>query len=328
MIGVYPEMKDSLFGTRQQYLQTRLEEASKHYAKVFPEIADSSQLAEYLEKLDPRVRELVLEVDNFANILYNELDSIPGYLRDAIAIVMMFSMIETLQLATKKYVMHHDWLQSRECASRLNELTGQGLDADQIMKSLIQIYFSTYGSAHAASDFFANYLSQSDKKSLIRTYGTTRECIERMSGGLLRILMPTYNERMTLQEIKQALGDRVRKIEEARLPVCYAPSCYIQYGRCRPESGCRLDNDDDLLRRSLGRVVRDLLYAYRNAFVHSSRFPMIPERAETSSETEHISRITLDVLNDKFFAHTLDLKFLLQAFRTSLKQFFDTTMPT
>lgn len=38
MIGVYPEMKDSLFRTRQQYFQARLEEASKHYAKVFPEM--------------------------------------------------------------------------------------------------------------------------------------------------------------------------------------------------------------------------------------------------------------------------------------------------
>jgi len=215
MNGVYPNMKDSLFWTRKQYLETRLKEASAHYAKAFPELGNPSQLAEYLEKLDPKMRELVLEVDNFASILYGKLDSIPDYLRDAIAIVVMFSMIETLQLATKKYVQLHDWLQSKECARKLDELTAQGLDADQRMKGLIRVYFSTYGSAHAASDFFENYLSQSDKKSLIRTYGTTKECIEGMSRDLLRMLMPNFDERMTLQEIKQALGDRVGEIEEA-----------------------------------------------------------------------------------------------------------------
>ena len=84
-------------------METRLVEASAHYAKVFPELGETSQLAEYLGRLAPKVRELVLEVDLFASILYDKLGSLPEYLRDSIAIVVMFSMIETLQLATKKY---------------------------------------------------------------------------------------------------------------------------------------------------------------------------------------------------------------------------------
>lgn len=70
------------------------------------------------------------------------------------------------------------------------------------------------------------------------------------------------------------------------------------------------------------------MYAYRNAFVHGSRLPMIFERAESSSEKECVSRIVFDVLNDKFIAHKLDLKFLLEAFRIALKRFFDTARPT
>jgi hypothetical protein len=328
MNGVYANMKDSLFWTRKQYLETRLEEASAHYGKVFPELNKTSQLAEYLAKLDPKVRELVLEVDLFASILYDKLGSVPEYLRDSIAIVIMFSMIETLQLATQKYVMLHDWLQSDECARKLDDLTIQGLDAGQRMTALTQVYFSKYGSAHAASEFFENYLSESDKKSLIRTLGIARECIEGMSGDLLRMLVPRFDERMTLQEIKRVLGNRVGEIETAHLPVCYAPVCYIQYGVCWPNSGCRLDHDDDLLRKSLGTVIRELLYAYRNVFVHGSRLPIIFERAESSSETGRVSRIVFDVLNDKFIVHKLDLKFLLEAFRTALKRFFDTARPT
>jgi hypothetical protein len=45
---------------------------------------------------------------------------------------------------------------------------------------------------------------------------------------------------------------------------------------------------------------------------------MIVEQAESCSETEHVSRTVLDVLNDKFIVHESDLKFLLDAFRTSL----------
>jgi len=113
-------------------------------------------------------------VDLFASILYDKLGSLPEYLRDSIAIVVMFSMIETLQLATKKYVMLHDWLQSDECAKKLDDLTVQGLDADQRMKALIQTYFSTYGSAHAASDFVENYLPIRPLKAWLSSSGLLR----------------------------------------------------------------------------------------------------------------------------------------------------------
>jgi hypothetical protein len=321
MNGVYPGMVDGLFGTRKGHLETRLKEALGHYAKIFPELRDPDHLVKYLENRDPKIRELFLETDQFVNIMYNRLDSIPEYLRDAIVIVMMFSIIETLQVGMRKYVKLAEWLQSQESARRLDDLTGQGLDSHQKLSALTKIYSSKYGSTHAALDFFENYLSQADKKSLIRTYETPRECLLDVFRDLLRSQLPDFDERMTLEEVRKALGDQA-KTERRYLPVCYAPTCYVHYDTCDPSLGCSLDSDQDLLKRSLDRVVKGLLYAYRNAFVHKSNLPMIPEGTESSEAT--VSRIVYDHLDDRFIAHTLDLDFLLKAFGASLRQFFDT----
>jgi hypothetical protein len=321
MNGVYPKMVDSLFGTRKGHLETRLKEALEHYAKIFPELRNPDHLAKYLEKRDPKIRELFLETDQFVNIVYNRLDSIPEYLREAIVIVMMFSIIETLQVGMRKYVKLAEWLQSQESARRLDDLTEQGLDSSQKLSALTEIYSSKYGSTHAALDFFDNYLLQPDKKSLIRTYETLKECLLDVFRDLLRSQVPDFDERMTLEEVRKALGDQA-KTERRYLPVCYAPTCYVHYDICEPNMGCRLDSDQDLLKRSLDRVVKGLLYAYRNAFVHKSGLPVIPEASQSSEAT--ISEIVFDRLDGRFIAHTLDLNFLLKAFASSLRKFFDT----
>jgi len=325
MNGVYPNMKDSLFGTRRDYLETRLKEASRHCARIFPELSGSNELAAYLETIDPKARELVLEVDGFVNIMYNELTSIPEYLRDALAIILMFSIVETVQLATMKYVRLSDWLRSEECARKLDDLTEQYTDSKHRLKALTEAYFSRYGSARAALDFFEKCFPEDDKKSLIRVYRTLRMCLDSVSPNQLKALMPEFDDsETTITQIEKALRDRV-KIDRAYLPVCYVPSCYIQYGKCDPDVRCRLEKEEILL-ESLRKVVKRLLYAYRNAFVHESRLPtLVPTLVEENEKpsTKRSYSIVYDHLYGRHIAHSLDLQFLLEAFRISLRQFFD-----
>jgi hypothetical protein len=320
MNGVYPKMVDSLFGTRKGHLESRLKEASENYAKIFPELREPDRLAEYLERRDPKIRELFLETDQFVGIMYNGLDSIPECLRDSVIIMMMFSIIETLQVGMKKYVKLVDWLQSQECARKLDGSIEQGLDSKQKLKALAEMYASKYGSTFAAMDFFDNCLAESDKKSMIRSYGTPKECLLDAFSGRLRILLPNF-ERMTVGAIKNALGNQI-ETDTRYLPVCYSPTCYVHYNTCEPSVGCRLDTDENLLRLSLQKIVKRLLYAYRNAFVHKSSLPMIP--VDTRSTTTRNTRMVFDRIDGRHIVHELDLDFLLKAFGTSLRKFFDT----
>lgn len=321
MNGVYPDMRNNeFFGTRKRFLETRLEEASGYYSKIFPELQSPDRLAEYLEKRNPRIRELFLDTALFVHILYDELASIPDYLKDAVAIVMMFSIIETLQTGMKKYVTLSDWLQGQECARKLDELVSKEPDTGQRLKALRETYFSKYGSTQAALDFFENNLSDADKKTIVRAYGVLKVCLVDAYSGRLKTTLPGY-EKMTVEEIRRLLGDRV-KTDQRYLPVCYAPDCYVHYHTCSPDESCHLNSDENVLRQSLNKVIKGLLYAYRNGFVHSSNLPTIP--ADTKSSETHTSRMIFDFLDDRQIVHELDLDFLLKAFGPSLKHFFDT----
>ena len=322
MNGVYEDMQLGISGSREDFLPMRLKEASEHYSIIFPEFDSPDDLARYLEKHSPKTRELLLEVDNFVGIVHNKLDAIPGYLRDAIASVMMFSILETLQLATKKYVALSHWLQTEECARKLYELVKQGLKSPQVLKTLTEDYFSTYGSTHAATDFFENFLYKTEKKRLIQNYRTKKECLEGVWNDTLRMLLPTFNGTMTIAEISKALGDRV-KVGEEFLPGSYCTACYIDYGDCDPSFGCRL-GDETVLRTNLNKVTKRLVNAYRNAFVHKSRLPIIPEAGSSNRNVFHV----FDYLEDRLVLHTLDMKFLLNIFRDAFRKFFETTGQT
>jgi hypothetical protein len=322
MNGVYEDMRPGISGSREDFLRMRLKEAFEDYSAIFPEFTDPGDLARYLEKHSPKMRELLLEVDNFVGIVCNKLDAIPEYLRDAIALVMMFSILETLQLATKKYVELSHWLQTEESARRVDELAKRGLGTRQVLRTLMKDYFSTYGSTHAATDFFENLLSKTEKKQLIQNYRTKKECLEGVWNDTLQMMLPSFNGAMTIAEISKALGDRV-KVGEEFLPVCYCTACYIDYGDCDPSFGCRLD-DEAVLRTNLNKVTKRLVYAYRNAFVHKSRLPIIPEAGSSNRNVFHV----FDVLEDRIVLHTLDMKFLLNIFRNAFRKFFETTPQT
>lgn len=318
MNDVYPNMQDNISGSREDFLRMRFREAYDDYSNVFSEFKSPDDLSTYLEKREPKMRELLLEVNTFVGIIYNKLNEIPEYLRDAIALVIMFSIIEKLQLATKKYVELADWLQTAECARKLDELVKDGSETGQALKTLMGIYFTIYGSIHAATDFFENF-SKTDKQKLVRDYRIRKECLENVFESKLRILLPTFNRTMTVAEISKALGDRV-KVGEAFLPDCYCTTCYVGYGNCDPSLGCRLD-DEGVLRTNLNKVTKRLVYSYRNAFVHESRLPIIPE--EGSSDRKVVD--VIDYLDDRLVLHNLDMKFLLNAFRNAFKKFFEKT---
>jgi hypothetical protein len=308
MDGVFSDMKNG----REDLLRLRLKEAFNNYSAVFPELNSPDDLAKYLENLQPKMRELLLEVANFVGIIYNKLDAVPEYLRDATTLVLMFSIIETLQLATKKYVEFSHWLQSKECASKLEQLLEHEHDTGQMLKSLTEDYFSTYGSIHAATDFFENFLSKKEKQQMIQDYRVRKKCLERVWKDTLRMMLPAFDRTMTVVEVTAALDGRV-KVGEEFLPECYCTACFVDYGNCWPKFGCRLDDDEEALRRNLEKVTKRLVYSYRNAFVHKSRLPIM------AGSAAHV----FDYLEDRLILHTLDMDFLIGAFRNAFRKFFD-----
>jgi hypothetical protein len=312
MNNVYPNMKAS----REDFLRIRLGEAFSDYSSVYPEVNDPEELSIYLEKLQPNFRELFLDVARFVGILYNELDTIPDHLRDAVSLILMFSIIETLQLATKDYVELSHWLQSKKCSEKLDELWKKGMDCKQVLKALSAEYFSTYGSIHAVTDFFEDFLSEPDKRKLIQDYRVRKQCLEQVWEGYLKLGLPSYNPAMTIPQVLSFFNPNFgRGIQsgEAFLPECYCTACYVQYGNCWPSIWCRL-NDEDVLRNTLTKVTKRLVYAYRNGFVHNSRLTIL------AGGTAHV----FDYIEDRIILHTLNRDFLLEAFRNALVKFFET----
>jgi len=103
MEGVYPDLKDSKYQSRTHYLEMRLKEAYDHWRSVYTDMSSLDQLRPYLERLPPKGRELFLDMSVFVFILFNELDRIPLYLQDAVAIVSICSIIERIQAAQQAY---------------------------------------------------------------------------------------------------------------------------------------------------------------------------------------------------------------------------------
>ncbi|MGA2785671.1 MAG: hypothetical protein ABSF09_13325 [Candidatus Bathyarchaeia archaeon] len=209
------------------------------------------------------------------------------------------------------------WLQTDECAKKLYELTKQHSGSKQILKTLVKDYFLKYGSTHAATDYFEEYFSKADKKELIMNYRTKRQCLEKVWESTLRMMLPTFSRSMNVSEVANALGNKVRVSDEF-LPNCYCSTCFVDYGNCIPSYGCRLDDDQEILQINLDKVVKRLVYQYRNVFVHDSRIPVFAAKSSNANAN------VLDLLGDKMVLHTLDRGFLLEAFRNSLRKFFET----
>jgi len=319
MDGVYPNMKDSRLLTREGHLKRLLKEASRHFSKIYPELTSPESLAKYLERLNPKTRELFLEVSIFINILYNELNAVPPFLKDAVAIVAICSLIEKLQSKRGDYVPLVDWLKSEATAKQLEELIQQEGAVQRALNVLVDKYNSHYGSREAIVSFFHSHLLNEDKRSLIRSYCRETECIENVFQGSLKAMTPGFRETMTIGEVKAILKDRI-EVRKAFLPLCYGSTCYVDYGRCHPNVSCRL-GDDRLMQDILRRVVSRLLYAYRNRFVHKARLPILAPELKEDAQTFYSA--VFDHIDGKLVKHTLEREFLLRAFAVSLKRFFD-----
>jgi len=319
MNGVYPNIGDSKYRTREAVLKRMANEASNDWSKVFSDLNTTEKLEQYLERLEPKMRELFLDVARFVGIMYRELDNVPDHLRDALAMVLIFSIIERLQESKRKYIKLGDWLQGSEAAQKLTELTDQGLKANEILRCLMNAYFSSFGSTQAASDFFDIYLSTDYKKLLIQSYHTRRKCIIGYYRDTLKSLVPGFRETMTVNDVKNILKDRAN-VDMNFLPLCYRVTCYVQSGRCHPNIVCDLD-DEETLRKTLRKTVNRLLYEYRNAFVHKAELPMLAP--ELQEEAQSYYSAVFDVLKGRPVKHTLRRESLLDAFSVSLKRFFE-----
>jgi len=321
MEGVYPDLKDSRYRSRTRHLEMRLKEAYNHWRSVYTDISSLDQLRPYLERFPPKGRELFLDLSGFVSILFNELDKIPPYLQDAVAIVSICSIIERIQMAKNGYVSLGNWLKEKKTGETLKELL-QTRTSHEALVQLVDLFHSKYGSTRAVADFFNSYFNREEKESLIRDYRVQTRYIPRIHEPVLRRFIPDFSDTWTLEEVVQKLGNRV-ELEEGFLPVCYGVTCYIEYGQCFPNVNCRL-KDQKLLEDSLRRVARRLVYGYRNRFVHQARLPILASGAG-KNEKAQFSSIVFDLLDDTIVEHSLDLNSLLKTFQSSLRRFFDTS---
>jgi len=319
MEGIYPNLKDNRFRNRKSTLDMWLKETFDHWRNIYSDISSPDELAKYLEQLQPKERELFIDVSGFVFMLFNELDKIPSHVREAVAIVVMCSIIERLQATRKGYVSLDNWLKKKEAAQELEKAIHTS-DHQGALTCLVDLYHSKHGSTQAVTDFFYNYFSRKEQESLIRDYCVQTKCLPRMLGIRLQRLIPEFSNTWTLQKIVERLGDQIR-VEEDFLPVCYGVTCYIDYGRCFPDIGCRL-SDSRLLEKSLRRVVRRLVYGYRNRFVHHASWPILSS-GERKDDKGSFSSTVFDLVDDTVIKHTLDLKSLLTAFQSSLRRFFE-----
>ena len=318
-VGMYPNLRDSVFGTRNNFLETRLKEATEDYKTLFDPSPTSENLAEYLRKLPVHYRELFLDVSRFFGIIYNETNTLPEHIRPSIVLTMMFSIIERLQQAENRYVDLGDWLRSSESRSQLAHFIIEGqTDAERIFNGagkLLEKYYQTYGSVSAITDFYNMHFTKKDRQELVRTYLVQMQYVSGIFYRKLQVLAPDLLKNPA--DVQNASKVLNRSLEDGFLPLCYDIRCYIEYGSCWPDLGCRLD-DDLVLKENLTKVVKQFVYGYRNKFVHDARLVILAQESQRSFHSE-----VLDVVKEKPIVHELNLEQILKGFRLAFKSFFD-----
>jgi len=301
-------------------LDTWLKEAYEDYRILF---STREEFVEYLEKLPPAYRELMLDVSRFYGIIYNNLTKLPDsfqYLRDPFELIMMFSIIERLQNVNKGYTPISTWLESNLCKSFLKDLAKKietrKVDISELGKLLKNKYYGSSGSGNAIADFFSTYFSSEEQKELVRSYRERIPCVTRLLSKHLRQL-PNFQENMSLQQVAKLTKSTV---EKEFLPICYNIDCYIDYGMCYPPYKCSLD-DQSKLREYVSKVTKRLVIAYRNRFVHEASMITFAEPRIDNSHLFYYS--VFDKVRGKLIEHQLKLELLHKAFQKAFKLFFD-----
>jgi len=320
--GVYPRLKNDALTSRRDFLETRFNEASQDLKRLF---STSEELSDYLTRLKPRYGELLLDVSRFFGIIYNELTTVKEHLREPIELVAMLSIIERLESFEKGYKPVGDWLRSEECKTFLGEL-GRKIQNGELSildvgKELANKYGATYGSANAITDFFCTYFSSKDRKELVRSYHVKTRCITEVFGEMIRQLIPDFRETMPLDQIAKKMN---KIVEDAFVPVCYNVCCWVQQGMCAPNVECRVE-DESILNENVPKVIRELVYGYRNRFVHKARLPIFAPRREEDARGFH-SFVIDSIRREPYIVHTLQLQTLHEAFARAFKSFFDRSM--
>lgn len=320
MEDIYPKVKDSFLGSRIDILETWQKEAYEDYKNLF---STQEEFIEYLKKLLPTYRELLLGVSRFYGSIYNSLTQLPEslkHLRDPFELIMMFSIIEKLQSVNKTYTSINIWLESKACKSVLKDLAkkieAEKVNISDVGKELKNKYYESGGSGNAIADFFSTYFSSEEQKKLVRSYHERTPCVERLLSNIIRSL-PNFQENMSPQQVATLTK---RTVKEAFLPICYNIDCYIDYGTCHPNYKCIL-NDQAKLKEYVSRVTKHLVVQYRNRFVHKASIFTFAEPKIDNAHFFHYS--VFDKVKGKFIQHQLKRELLHNAFQKAFKLFFD-----
>lgn len=265
---MFPKM-GSYFGSKESTIQQWVDEAFDALSSLF---SSKDEFVEYLNSLrNHKDAELLVRASQF--YLISKKYQSESYFK----LIMIISVIERLINRENRFQDFHAWVQKQDTKIQNLLLPADKVDLQkfkEIMDALSEEYFQVFGSGRNVLKFFQDYFVLADKIELAKS----------MKANLTDVV-PAYSERMggikyivknPVSNIKE-LEKYGFKVSKSMMPYCYDwRKCYATHSGCESQLGCLLNEDENLTKMILKKVV-GLMYQMRNDFVHSARVTPLNE---------------------------------------------------
>jgi hypothetical protein len=310
-------LNDYIKKDRQRSLRVFVNEA---YQGMTSQFQSELEFIDYINSfVDTATAELFIDVCKF--YFSSKQDKL-----STIKLIMIFSIIEKINVKRKKWMEFANWILSRKQRPLIQEnidaylqahiRKAEGLDKQafqDIAKKMHEKYKAEYGSQRNVFDFFNYYVSKENQFKLIKSFRANYTKV------IDQIVPNQWNAETTIEKASQITKI---PIEKRLMPYCFNwKKCEVNYGDCDYSETCELNNKL-ILEQALKKVVNDI-YQIRNDFVHSASITTLGEYE--SSDAKDSFSLVLGAIgsDDKPIAIEMTMKEFENIFEESLKKYFD-----
>ena len=287
---IFPNLKDDIFDTRANTLDSWINEALEPFQALFP---TKNTFINYLNSFKkPQDAELFIRLSHFYGV--SKIYEKSSYVK----LIMIVSIIEKMVTKEKKYVPFKDWIftQNKLIKDHLSEEYQNNIKSfKNILKILKKEYHKKYGSQRNVFIFFKKYVNLKDKIEMIKSFKLQQKDVVSQYTRLL------YTPPHLLVNKINKLSKYNYKIMKIHMPICYNwKYCYVQYGVCHPDIGCLLKVDQKIRNKILRDIV-SVIYGMRSDFVHNAKVPPISKKGiDFTVGTYKKEIVFIEISIDKF----------------------------
>jgi len=261
------------FEPKEKIIERYVDEAFDAVNGLF---SSKQEFIDYLNSFgNPREAELFIKICRYYLVAKKHQPT--SYIK----LIMIVSAIERIANREKKYQEFYDWIESRKqdqeierAVSRIQKIDVKGFK--EIIRVLKEEYSKMFGSQRNVFYFFRDHLIPQDKMKMCKSLRT--KWTDTLDAAPILVLK--YGKDVVIKEdtLEEFSRRNNLKTEKHLMPYCYNwKRCYVQYGKCFPEIGCPLKQDEASLNQALKMVIDDI-YQMRSDFVHEARITPLNEK--------------------------------------------------